>query len=653
MATGVIRQNDYSNSTQASPHQHVVSRAHIRWYIAFWILLYVPVLLTPLLSAAEQSPLPVIEANDNRTSAGNLKDSILNLRLELRHARWYAEAADGVYEDIYAFAEEGSPPQSSGPLLRVPQGTRIRVSLHNLLPLAAKVYGLHSHPGDSNQAVQLAAGETREVRFDAGEPGTYMYWATTSDAHLDEPTERLGEESLLSGAFIVDPPGARGNDRIFVIVQWARLTSSGPGDTILAINGKSWPATEHLTYKAGETIHWRIINTAPDVHAMHLHGFFFTVDGVGDPARFVRYSESQRRKAVTEGVDPGHTFEMTWTPERTGNWLFHCHMILHMSPLPTLHPPDAKPAPYSAEHDHSAGMGGLVMGITVVRGASPEVAPVEAKNARKLQLAISENPEKIPLYRVELNDPAVPRKPDEKKQPALLGPPIILIRGEPVEIEVKNQSSNPTAIHWHGIELESYYDGVPGWSGSGQQVTPPIAAGTSFIAHITPPRAGTFIYHTHWHDETAIRNGLYGPLIVLEPGQKLDPDEDRTFVFSVGIYPPLGFMMLINGQPGPDPLTLRTGKRYRFRLINITDEGSDLRVRLLFKGEPISWRVVAKDGADLPPAQTITSPADLFLPVGSTCDVEVTLEKPGLWALQISSEFLEDVAMQPFVALAK
>lgn len=622
---------------------------------AFWTLLLAPALLTPLPSVAEQSPLPVIVANDNRTPAGNLKDGILNVRLELRQARWYPEAADGVHEDVYAFAEEGHLPQSPGPFLRVLPGTRIHASLHNLLHLAAKVYGLHSHPGDPNQDVQLAAGETREVQFDAGEPGTYLYWATTSDAHLDNLEERVGGETLLTGAFVVDSSQAGKRDRVFVIVEWAGIDPNLPGGgvSIFAVNGKSWPETEHLTYKAGETVHWRIINTTRATHAMHLHGFFFTVDGVGDPSRFVHYSDSQRRKAVTEGVDSGHTFDLTWTPERAGNWLFHCHMIQHMSPNPALHPPDAKPVAYPVEHDHSAGMGGLVVGITVVPGSSAETAPVVARNARKLQLVISENPDKIPLYRLELNDPAVPRKPEEKKQPALLGPPIILTRGEPVEVEVKNQSTNPTAIHWHGIEIESYYDGVPGWSGSGQQLTPPISPGTSFVARITPPRAGTFIYHTHWHDETAIRNGLYGPLIVLDQGQKLDADMDRTFVFSVGIYPPLGFMMLINGQPGPDPLPLQTGKRYRFRLINITDEGSDLRVRLLFKDEPLSWRVIAKDGADLPPVQIVTSPADMVLPVGSTCDVEVTLEKVGSPGLQISSEVLADVAMQPFLALAK
>src|SRR6516164_6817025 len=605
----------------------IASGGFMRHDSAFWASLLATSLFIAVPSAAEQLPLPVIVANDNRTPAGNLKDGILNLRLELRQARWYAEAADGVYEDVYAFAEQGRPLQIPGPLLRVPQHTRIHGSIHNLLPLAAKIYGLHSHPGDPDAFVELKAGETREVQFDAGEPGTYLYWATTSSAHFDSAEERQGEETLLTGAFIVDPPGARENDRIFVIVDWDK--GAGGGGFILAINGKSWPETERLTYRAGEAVHWRIINATSVAHAMHLHGFFFTVDGVGDPAHFVRYPELQRRKAVTEGIDLGHSFDMTWIPDRPGNWLFHCHMVNHMSPQRPLHPANSKLAADGPEHDHSAGMGGMVIGITVAPNASKQPGPVEGKNARKLQLVISENPGKIPLYRLDLNDPAAPRKPDAEKQPALLGPPIILTRGEPVEIEVKNQSGSPTAIHWHGIELESYYDGVPGWSGSGRQITPPIAPGAAFLVRFIPPRTGTFIYHSHWHDETPILNGLYGPRIVLEPGQKFDPDGDHIFVFSLGDYSPLGYMMLINGQPGPDPLPLHAGKRYRFRLINITDEGSDLRVRLLFKDEPVSWRVVAKDGADLPPAQIITSSDDMFLPVGSTCDLEVMLEKPG------------------------
>ena len=49
----------------------------------------------------------------------------------------------------------------------------------------------------------------------------------------------------------------------------------------------------------------------------------------------------------------------------------------------------------------------------------------------------------------------------------------------------------------------------------------PIAPGDSFTAEFTPPRPGTFIYHSHAHELVQIQGGLYGALIVVEPGDHL------------------------------------------------------------------------------------------------------------------------------------
>jgi hypothetical protein len=76
------------------------------------------------------------------------------------------------------------------------------------------------------------------------------------------------------------------------------------------------------------------------------------------------------------------------------------------------------------------------------------------------------------------------------------GPALVLTRGEPIAIRVANRLSEPTSVHWHGIELQSYYDGVAGWTGHQKQVTPMIQPGKSFTVYFNPPRAGTFIYHT-------------------------------------------------------------------------------------------------------------------------------------------------------------
>jgi len=584
-----------------------------------------------VVSHAADLAVPVVAANDNRTAAGQLHDGVLTLHLELTQGRWYPENEGGMHRDIYAFAESGLAPQSPGPLIRVPQGTKIHATIHNSLPAAAKIYGLHQHPGDKNEALNLQAGETRDLQFPTGDAGTYLYWAAAPGHSL---ADRDGPESMLSGAFIVDAPGAKTDDRIFVVGSQTRGGAGVPGsEDLLSINGKSWPYTEHFTFNLGEIVHWRVLNPTWSDHAFHLHGFYFKVDAVGDGEHYERYSEEQRRMGVTEHIDSGHVFEMTWTPERAGNWLFHCHMMVHM--LPPELPAGEAPSSAASDHDHSAGMGGLVIGITVRPGAKAPSTSASTAPAHKLQLVISDNPGKIPFYSLEVNDPRQAAASAKDKPASLLGPPIFLTRGEPAEIEVKNRSSSPTAIHWHGIELESYYDGVPGWAGSSPQASPPIAPGTSFVAHMSPPRAGTFIYHTHWHDGTQIVNGLYGPLIVLDPGQKFDAERDRIFVISAGRYEPFGFLLLINGHPQPDTLDLHTGAKYRMRLINITQDEADVRVRLLSKGVPVEWRVIAKDGADLPPAQVKSSPADMAVTVGETYDVEYQAATPGLTDLEI------------------
>ena len=107
---------------------------------------------------------------------------------------------------------------------------------------------------------------------------------------------------------------------------------------------------------------------------------------------------------------------------------------------------------------------------------------------------------------------------------------IVLRRDEPVEITLVNRLAEATAIHWHGIELDSYYDGVHGWSGIDRRVTPMIEPGGSFVVRFTPPRAGTFIYHTHLHDYRQLTSGLYGPLIVTDADETFDPATDHVIV---------------------------------------------------------------------------------------------------------------------------
>jgi FtsP/CotA-like multicopper oxidase with cupredoxin domain len=443
-------------------------------------------------------------------------------------------------------------------------------------------------------------------------------------------------ETELSGALIIDPPGAAVNDRVFVI---GRRAAAPNVQRALTINGKSWPYTERFTFNEGDTPHWRWVNTSNAAHGMHLHGFYFHVDAVSDDGERVQpFRETDPPILVTQRIPTGGTFDMTLVAEHPGRWLFHCHMFAHMNAPPP--PPGTSPA---AAHDPvhgavpgSAGMAGLVIGITVLPKQQASQPPAW-KAERKLQLLMEDRNGARPAYRLEVRDPAKPAPPSETPAtPQLLGPPIVLTQGQATEIEVINHTKQPTGIHWHGMELDSYYDGVPGWGGSGQQTAPAVLPGESFVARLAPLRSGSFIYHTHWHEPAQINNGVYGPLIVMPPGQNFDPATDLNFLFSRGTVEPFGLMLLINGHAQPLALQLKTGMKYRFRLTNITPNDVNLRVALRqLSGTPVKWRALAKDGADLPATAAILKPADQFVTVGETWDFEYQASEAQELALEI------------------
>ena len=66
---------------------------------------------------------------------------------------------------------------------------------------------------------------------------------------------------------------------------------------------------------------------------MHLHGFYFAVESLGDGTRDRRFADERAPHVVTQLMQPGSTMTMAWTPERAGNWLFHCHVMSHVSPV--------------------------------------------------------------------------------------------------------------------------------------------------------------------------------------------------------------------------------------------------------------------------------------------------------------------------------
>jgi FtsP/CotA-like multicopper oxidase with cupredoxin domain len=568
--------------------------------------------------AAAAAPEAVV-ANDNTDAAGALDAGVLTVRLRAAAGAWRPDGNDGPAVHVEAFGEDGAALTVPAPLIRVTEGTTIVASVRNELPTPLRVHGLCARDGGACASLDVPPDATREVRFASGRAGTYHYWATSMGAPV--PFRELG------GAFVVDPAGTAADaDRVFVITEWSDLTAAQLREIVAAddatarfvaarpriafmINGRAWPATERLAYTVGEPVRWRVINLSSQPHPMHLHGFYFAVTHQGDGRQDARVGGPDGRRVVTQLVRPGGTLTMRWLPERAGNWLFHCHVMHHVAPERRVDGPrlgDENAAPphahrgHGVAHDPGLGMAGMVLGITVREPAGHATTPaVETGPVRRLTVDIAAGP---PLA------------------------PLVLRRGEPVEITLRNRLDEATSMHWHGLELDSYYDGVHGWSGAGTRVAPMIPPGGSFVVRLTP-RAGTFIYHTHLHDYRQLTSGLYGSLVVVEAGEAFDPAGDHVVVLGRRQASATDSVLrdpasvVIDGAREPR-WTWAANRRHRLRLINISPD--DIwTVSLQAADGPITWRPLTKDGAPVPEPEAQPGPARVTMAVGESYDFEI------------------------------
>ena len=581
--------------------------------------------------------------NDNRKPAGEFRNGILYLKLETRVGEWFPETREGKGLQVYAFAEAGKPMQLPGPMIRVKEGTIINAEIHHRIPGSPLVlHGFYSRPGNPVDSISIPFDSTYRVQFKAGSAGTYFYWASDGNIKDDVTGYPYFNDSQLSGAFIIDSSSAIPDpmERIFLIGIW-NDTLNGPFNNgeELVMNGLTWPYTERLFYENNKAVHWRVINTSYQPHPMHLHGFYFTVEGRGNADSAHVYTHGEQYLAVTELLKAHQTISMQWVPDREGNWLFHCHTLVHILTGSFLRNMDAMTEEHMNNIDNHArdGMGGLMMGITVVPGMKEAKEVQDEKiSERTLTLFVSEKPHWIDSLR-GIGFILKEGNSSTNLAASIPGPPIILERGKPVSIKIINQLKEPTTLHWHGLEIESYYDGVAGWGNMGKKLAPLIMPGDSFIVHMTPPRSGTFIYHTHMHNNQLLE-GMYGPIIIREPRQKYDTTTDKTFLISQTGPDFDNLFVLLNGIRYTDTMNLKHAKTYNFRFINISPLGPTLNVTVSKNGKAVDWRFLAKDGADLINPQQVVKPAlNQRVSIGETMDFAFHPPSPGDYLLEVKN----------------
>ncbi len=104
------------------------------------------------------------------------------------------------------------------------------------------------------------------------------------------------------------------------------------------------------------------------------------------------------------------------------------------------------------------------------------------------------------------------------------GPVLTFKQGQYAVIYITNQLKEETSVHWHGLLLPSFQDGVPYLN------TPPIKPGETFKFEFPIRQSGTYWYHSHTGLQE--QRGVYGAIVILPERPHIKYDTDLVIVFS-------------------------------------------------------------------------------------------------------------------------
>jgi FtsP/CotA-like multicopper oxidase with cupredoxin domain len=225
---------------------------------------------------------------------------------------------------VLAWTINGTIP---GPTIRVTAGDHIRVTFVNHFPKATAVHwhGLQvpssqdGVPGVGQDPIQ--PGQKYLYDFTVGNQDIGTHWY---HSHYDD-MEQVGNGFY--GAFVVDakagtPEAAQAIHADVEYTEFIGMTGS-----YYTINGKSFPDTQPILVKHGQTVHLRLIGSdTQQIHPMHLHGHTFSVVAEGG-----RLLDKPIQKDTLE-VAPGDTYDIVFQAWAAPGsvYPFHCHILSHL-----------------------------------------------------------------------------------------------------------------------------------------------------------------------------------------------------------------------------------------------------------------------------------------------------------------------------------
>ena len=198
------------------------------------------------------------------------------------------------------------------------------------------------------------------------------------------------------------------------------------------------------------------------------------------------------------------------------------------------------------------------------------------------------------------------------------GPQIRVKEGDRVRVILKNELTESTAVHFHGLELPNDQDGVPFIT------QPPVKPGQSYTYEFTVPvgNAGSHMYHSHHNAAKQVGLGLLGAFIVepRRPRAIEKVDVDYVMILNDGFH---GYTLNGKGFPATEPIVAKLGQKVRIRFMN---EGMMIHPMHL---HGMHMTVIDKDGWAQPAPWKCDT---LNIAPGERWDVVVNCNNPGVWA---------------------
>ena len=251
------------------------------------------------------------------------KDGAKHFTLTAQQVMW--QPVKG--QKVLAWTLDGTVP---GPVIRATAGDHVRITIVNHLPEATAIHwhGLEV-PTDNDgvppigmSPIQPGQSYTYDFTLSDQDAGTHWY-----HSHYDDQKQVGGG---MYGGFLVDPrPGSP------EYAQMQPMTSAQVNAFMFVanlggyyvINGKSFPDTQPIAVKHGQTVHVSLIGADTlAMHPMHLHGHTFSI--VAEDGHML----SSPIQKDTLQLAPGETYDITfyaWAAPGSV-YPFHCHILAHL-----------------------------------------------------------------------------------------------------------------------------------------------------------------------------------------------------------------------------------------------------------------------------------------------------------------------------------